>query len=282
MFKALFYSLFGAIVIIIVADGVVFQNEMRGQIDTSLMALGKQDLSMKSRRKGLTLYPSEKKVAAYRIDKMLRSTGDVTGIFTYFDGETGVYTMSAQGIDKLQYLVNNYLEGYQPFEVENVMLPLYALSQRKSYLLDSKQYSGREDVWQSSRQAFYYPRGDCEDHAVVLADWLIEMGEDARVVVVDMDGGGHDWVVLFKEGKEFLLEATKKVGLSRNKPYPLAMLYPGYHPKYMFNREHFWENTGSKLTTQYSTDKWQKKSRYNFLPFDSRFGSKEEDIFRRR
>ena len=60
------------------------------------------------------------------------------------------------------------------------MTPLYTLAQRKRYQLDAKQYAGRSEVWQTSRQAFFYPRGDCEDHAIALADWLIEMGEDAR------------------------------------------------------------------------------------------------------
>ena len=88
------------------------------------------------------------------------------------------------------------------------------------------------------------------------------MGEDARVVVGDMKGTGHAWVVLFRDGREYLLEATKKYGVSRNKPYPLAALYKDYHPEFMFNRDYFWVNNGTKYTTRYSDNNWEKKSRY--------------------
>jgi len=36
------------------------------------------------------------------------------------------------------------------------------------------------------------------------------MGEDARVVVSRTDKSGHAWVVLFKNGKEYLFEAPRK------------------------------------------------------------------------
>ena len=86
------------------------------------------------------------------------------------------------------------------------------------------------------------------------------MGEDARVVVGDWADIGHAWVVLFKDGKEYLLEATKKSGLGRNKPYPLTDLFTEYHPKYMFNQGEFWVNTGSVYTTDYSSRNWEKRS----------------------
>ena len=178
----------------------------------------------------------------------------------------GIYSVSAPSVAGDHRLVNDYLEGFQPYVVANPMLPLYALAQRKQYQLDAQQYAGRQEVWQTSREAYAFARGDCEDHALILADWLMAMGEDARVVLGDYRGGGHAWVVLFKNGREYLLEATKKAGLTRSKPYPLASLHRDYHPQLMFNRYDFWQNQGSKYTTRYAGSQWRKQSYYRAAP----------------
>ena len=83
---------------------------------------------------------------------------------------------------------------------------------------------------------------------------------DSTGVVGDMDGNGHAWVVLLKNGREYLLEATRKNRINRNSAYPLTSLHRDYHPEYMFNREFFWENTGTKYTTDYSSGQWRKRS----------------------
>lgn len=51
------------------------------------------------------------------------------------------------------------------------------------------------DVWQTSQGAFLKGKGDCEDHAVILADPLIDIGLDARVVLGDYRGRGHAWKI---------------------------------------------------------------------------------------
>lgn len=239
---------------------------LRLKIDQSLQSLQHRDLSMHPGPYTLDVLDLGMTRTAAEIEPMLRAAdaSSLSAIYRYRQrNQWFEYTMSAPGIDKSHYLVNSYLEGYQPFVVDNVALPLYILAQRKSYMLDEDQYFGLQEIWQTSRQAFFYPRGDCEDHALLLADWLIAMGEDARVVLGDMKGGGHAWVVLFRNGEEFLLEATSKRGVGRNRPYPLARLHPDYHPQYMFNRHYFWVNSGTKYTTRYSGPQWQKRSRYN-------------------
>lgn len=184
------------------------------------------------------------------------------GSYLLKNSKTGTYTMIAPGVDQHYYLVNSFFDGYLPFNLENPVLALYAISQRKRYQYDHITYPGRPEVWQSSRQAFYQQVGDCEDHAILLADWLIGLGYDARVAIGDYDGEGHAWVMLFTEGKEYLLEATRKRGLKRLKVFPLASLQPKYHPTHMFNNEFFWQNTGSKFTTHYTSADWVKKSQY--------------------
>ncbi len=171
-------------------------------------------------------------------------------------------TASAQGMDKLHHFVNSYLVGIRPFDTDKLWMPLYTLAIKKKYQFDHLQYSGLTDVWQNSLQAFHYARGDCEDHAIALADWLISLGEDARVALGDLDGTGHAWVVLLHDQKEYVLEATNKRKMKSLRHYPLAGLAKGYHPEFQFNRTEFWVNTGSKFTTKYTGNRWILRSRF--------------------
>ncbi len=237
--------------------------DLRVGIEQSLEALEGSELDIDAVGVSLDVLEIDVRLKPYRIASMLERDNDYEGVLVYSTTGAENYAMSAQGVDRGRYLVNTFLEGYQPFAVDNIALPLYVLAQRKTYMLDADQYANRPEVWQSSREAFLYTRGDCEDHAIALADWLIEMGEDARVVLGDHAGEGHAWVVLFRNGQEFLLESTQKSGVGRNRPYPLAKLHTEYRPQFMFNRSYFWANQGSKYTTSYSGSQWARKSRYN-------------------
>lgn len=166
----------------------------------------------------------------------------------------------APGMDYKFHISNSFLEGYAPFITDSLWIPLHVIADKKTYALDEIQFGGYKEVWQTSSQAYMYTRGDCEDHAIALADWLIELGQDARVAVGEHNGEGHAWVVLFKDNKEYLLESTQKRNLK--KVFPLAALETNYRPKMMFNRDDFWFNTGSDFTTSYSSNKWVKQSKY--------------------
>jgi len=172
-------------------------------------------------------------------------------------------TATAYGIDKKHHFANSYLLGFLPFKTDSVWEPVYAVAMMKTYQYDKIQYSGLVEVWQNSRQAFYYPRGDCEDHAIVLADWLISTGYDARVAVGTYNGGGHAWVVLFKNKSEYLIEATSK---SKNISENLspAFLETEYNPTMQFNRTEFWVKTDKKQTTRYNGSHWKLAS--HFVP----------------
>lgn len=173
---------------------------------------------------------------------------------------------SALGIDRKHHFTNSYLVGYQPFEAKRVWVPLLTLSMRKRYEYDHLQYGGLQEVWQTSRQAYYYTRGDCEDHALALADWLIEMGYDARVVLGNHNDQGHAWVVFILDGKTYLLEATSKRRLRSMGAIPVAAVMYNYHPQQQFNRDSFWVNTGSQFTTKYTGAHWELKSRFVAQP----------------
>jgi hypothetical protein len=184
-------------------------------------------------------------------------------------GRTAMLT--APGLDWQQHFANSYLVGVRPFVTDNDWLPLYSLAQRKTYQTDELQYSGRMELWQNSAQAWQLLRGDCEDHAILLADWLISEGIDARVVVGKYGTEGHAWVVAFRQDQAFLLEATdKRVGKSWNH-YPLASLNKNYFPELMFNRDSFWTNVGPLDNGDYQGEQWQisatfKKSTVEAVP----------------
>ena len=201
----------------------------------------------------------------YESEMQSRAPQDHAGVVTWGLGEDSPVTMTAIGVDRKHHFVNAYLEGFQPFPTEQLWVPLYTIAHKLEYQRDRQQFPGGRDVWQSSRQAFYNTRGDCEDHALALADWLMSMGYDARVVLGNALGGYHAWVVLFHEERVFLLEATSKRKNMDWSLYPLAALQTDYQPEFMFNRKYFWTNQGSAFTTRYSGSQWLKQSRYKRL-----------------
>ena len=171
-------------------------------------------------------------------------------------------TASARGLDKLHHFANSYLVGFQPFETRDLWVPLYTLAIRKEYQYDHLQYAGLADIWQTSRQAYYQKRGDCEDHAILLADWLINLGVDARVALGTHKGEGHAWVVAIVDNTEYLLEATSKRRQSNWQAMPLAALAEGYEVEFQFNRDYFWAKTTSAPTRKYRGNHWIRKSQF--------------------
>ncbi len=178
-------------------------------------------------------------------------------------------TELAYGVDDIPYFLNAFFVDFMLHPVKQIWEAHRAVQLRVRYQLDSKQFGGRREVWQTSRQTYSSMRGDCEDYAIFLADWLMQAGFDARVVTGTYKKDGHAWVVVFKEGATYLVEATARY---TSHLYPLAEFLPNYHPQTMFNRDRFWFNTGSTLTTDYRSDKWQERSR--FVRFQSPAGYK--------
>ena len=202
-----------------------------------------------------------KRVGQAELHRLLGAEVNKSAFFVYRFYGVESASASALGLDRQHHFVNAYLEGYSPFATDNLFVPLLVLARKKEYMLDNLNHGG-DEVWQSSRQAFWFTRGDCEDHAIALADWLIDMGQDARVALGTYQGGGHAWVVLIKDGQEYILEATQKRGVSGLKRYPLAAAQPDYVPHYQFNRSHFWATVAGVPTTRYQGSHWIEKSRF--------------------
>lgn len=193
-----------------------------------------------------------------QVAEALREAGhaEIWMSFGWIFGDETVTTV-APGLDRRHHFANAYLVGYVPFEGVDAWVPLVSLAQRKQYAYDHDQYPGVPELWQTSREAFFYPQGDCEDHAIALADWLIGLGLDARVVLGRMKEEGHAWVVVLDGARTYLLEATHK---RPGRALPLASQLPDYRPEAMFNRDSYWVNTGSPLTTDYTGARWQRRS----------------------
>ncbi len=232
-------------------------------IDPTKLSIGKAARYKSAKKKGIYIYESKYWLHKPIVRKMLHASKKQKNMVFYSLDGVEEFTASATGTDLKHHIVNSYLVGINPFNTKNIFIPWQTLAKKKIYQIDHLTHKGRPDVWQTSRQAYRITRGDCEDHAIALADWLISMGNDARVVVGTYKSEGHAWVVLLKDGKEFILEATQKSGLNRMIRFPLASQMHGYQPSFMFNRKHFWKNNGSRVTTRYSTSKWIKKSRFN-------------------
>ena len=179
------------------------------------------------------------------------------------------YAFAAPSTSSEYYFVNAYLNGYVPYKTESVWQPLEVLRLYFKYKKDDVIYNKRPEVWQTSKESFINLRGDCEDHAITLADWLIGQGYDARVAIGTVKFrsqpvGGHAWVILFQDNKEYILEATRK---QKWNLLPLASTLTNYFPTQMFNREDIWTNTGSDKTTKYAGKMWIKSGK--FIAYDS-------------
>lgn len=221
-------------------------------------------LDNRNQQGSIRIVASGEVIADQRVrDYFAQHPGEGASSTTYWRfRQPSLVTASASGLDQQHYFVNSYLVGFKPFEVDALWQPLYAVAVRKHYLLDLTQY-GLSEVWQNSAQAYLNTRGDCEDHALLLADWLIALGVDARVVLGTYKGDGHAWVVAFLEGEAFLLEATSKRRYRSWNGYPKALLSRDYLPVGMFNRSSFWVNTGSPETRDYSGSHWRLMSTFS-------------------
>jgi hypothetical protein len=118
-----------------------------------------------------------------------------------------------------------------------------------SYVLDEIQHGGRSEVWQSGSESLRSKKGDCEDHSILLADWLISEGYEARVAIGDAQGGGfsggdggHAWVVVRLDGVEYHLEATAKNDEPMAPVDQVESVWPGrrYVARHPFDHHDFW------------------------------------------
>ena len=84
---------------------------------------------------------------------------------------------------------------------------------------------------------------------------LYDRGKGIRV----RKGGDHAWVVLQKDGQNYILESAGGPKFYRRIP-PRAEFLPDYFPAIHFNRKGLWFRTGSQWTADYhSQGEWARK-----------------------
>ncbi len=175
-----------------------------------------------------------------------------------------VYSMVASGSDGRYRYVNEFLEGYAPPamfpkeqpRVAELLTIWRAVSAGCVYTQDTG--TDDNDAWQTARETQALGRGDCEDSAILLADWLIARGFEARVALGRFaERGGHAWVVVRLEGEEYLLESTEGTTGARKAPL-LSEVGSRYVPEILFDRNAFY--TRQQPMAPWNGDFWSEKT----------------------
>lgn len=166
--------------------------------------------------------------------------------------------------------INQFLTGFQPpahfpedISPRAEMTAMWkAVLSHCRYAEDAHGVGGPRDQWQLPAETHAYANGDCEDTAILLADWLIARGFDARVALGFMkddqgNNGGHAWVVCRIDGIDFLLESTEQVQPDA-KPQTVASIGRYYSPSVLFDRGtiYFRKNGG------WTPDYWSSREWY--------------------
>jgi predicted transglutaminase-like cysteine proteinase len=169
---------------------------------------------------------------------------------------------------------NEFLTGYAPTIVippaqskfEEVMHVWRAHTSNFRYLTDGP--ADNSDAWQTGEETRFAGDGDCEDSAILLADWLISRGFEARVVIGTLGPAGrqqaHAWVTLRLSGAEFLMESTE-FPFGQQRPMTAAetieLAGGTYVPELLFDRDAIYvpKQPAEDLVTDYWGDKaWQR------------------------
>lgn len=123
---------------------------------------------------------------------------------------------------------------------------------------DGQRFNGRPDVWQTAAETWSFRAGDCEDHSILLASWLIAEGYDVRLAAGEMqkdpeEWGGHCWVALRLSNVEYLIESTLKctgaflteeMWRSNYRIETASASASRYRPFIVFNSQHIWKRRG--------------------------------------
>lgn len=141
--------------------------------------------------------------------------------------------------------VNDFLTGYQPparysqegSRLHEMFTIWSAVVNNCVYTKDTSDKHANRDAWQFAVETITRGRGDCEDSSLLLADWLISRGFNARVALGRYgDLGQHAWVVTRVDGIDYLLESTEGHPSPEKPPY-LADVGARYVPETLFDRE---------------------------------------------
>lgn len=172
--------------------------------------------------------------------------------------------VAADAAGRYRY-VNEYLTGYAPpavfakdhSRVHELFTIWSAVHANCVYTKDPGTAKEATDIWQTSLETQRRGQGDCEDSAIFLCDWLLSRGFQARVALGRFgDMGGHAWVVVRLEDKEYLLESTEGRPDISNPPL-VSRVGSRYVPEIMFDRYSLFVRTTPGQT--WKGDYWSAK-----------------------
>jgi predicted transglutaminase-like cysteine proteinase len=173
-----------------------------------------------------------------------------------------IYDVYAMKLDGSYCRVTELLAGYErtanfPAEMtkyDKMIAVWRTVVTGFAYDTDIKISSGPQDSWQTALETSKIGSGDCEDTSILLADWLISLGINARVAVGShISGGGHAWCVAEIDGNEYLLETTSGEHTDFRKPPSTSRYSHEYMPMAMFDRERLFFREGEGWTPEYFT-----------------------------
>ncbi len=167
-----------------------------------------------------------------------------------------IYTILAADSQKQMHYVNEYLTEYAPpahfpkalSRLQEMLLIWRAVGKICKYTLDPADPNNTTsndptDAWQFALETQVLGTGDCEDSAILLADWLHSRGFEARVAIGRFaERGGHAWVVTRLDGREYLLESTAPNPRIDSEPFAIDV-GSRYIPDAMFDYDSIYVRT---------------------------------------
>ena len=177
------------------------------------------------------------------------------------------YDLIAADIIGNYHRATHYLQGYRPpleigvnaqSRIEELTALWSEVIKRCRYSKDLSGSAETKDTWQTPPDTYSLRNGDCEDTSLLLTDWLIARGFNARVVIGNAPGiGEHAWCVTELDGKQFLLETT----LEETPEYPPETQSEAahYRPRFSFDRQNiYFIKASTDMTSDYfSPDTWE-------------------------
>lgn len=186
------------------------------------------------------------------------------------------YAVLASGSDGKFRYVNEFLTGYAPparfpkqqSRLDELMTIWRAVSTGCHYTSDTG--TDDSDAWQTARETQALGQGDCEDSAILLADWLLARGFEARICIGRFaERGGHAWVVVRLEGAMYLLESTQGT-LEARQPPLLKEVGSRYVPEVLFDRASIYVRRHPQAL--WNSDFWSEQTWERIVPREKKSG----------
>lgn len=161
--------------------------------------------------------------------------------------------------------VNEFLTGYAPpavfsrtqSRIHELFTIWTAVHANCAYTKDPGVRRDQTDRWQIASETQRLQAGDCEDSSIFLADWLLSRGFQARVALGRYgDVGGHAWVVVRLDDRDYLLESTEGRPDPMNPPL-VSKLGSRYLPEILFDRFNIY--SPKNPNQKWNGDYWSSK-----------------------